>query len=255
MILCLDCGNTSIKIGLFEGETLKKVYTLKTDRNKSSDEYSISMVSLIKEKVDGAIVSSVVPLLTSILKQAIKTSFGVDALIVGKKLKTKLSLKIDNPNELGSDMLAGAIGAKELVNYPFVVADLGTATKLYVVDKNGNFVGGVITAGMEISLRALIGNTAQLLETPILAPSQIIGKNTKDCIQSGIVYGQAYMVSEFARRMEKELGYELNRVVTGGFAKEIKDEIVCFNYDPDIVLKGIYKIYKINTQGDNHEKF
>lgn len=246
MILCLDCGNTSIKIGLFEDGILKKVYTLKTDRNKSSDEYALSMSSLIKAKVEGAIISSVVPLLTLILKDAIKSSFDVDALIVGKKLKTKLPIKIDNPNELGSDMLVGAVGGKDIAECPFIVADLGTATKLYVVDKNGNFIGGVITAGMQISLKALVGSTAQLLETPIIAPSKIVGTNTKDCIQSGIVFGQAYMVSEFARRIEKELGYELNRIVTGGFAKEIKDEIVCFKYDPYLVLKGLYSIYKIN---------
>ena len=246
MILCLDCGNTSIKIGLFKNDTLIKVYTLKTDRNKSSDEYALSISGLIKQKIDGAIISSVVPLLTLILKDAIKSCFNVDALILGKKIKTKLPIKIDNPSELGSDMLAGAIGAKAIVPFPFIVADLGTATKLYVVDKKGDFIGGIITAGMQISLKALVGNTAQLLETPIVAPNKIVGTNTKDSIQSGIVFGQAYLVSEFARRIEKELGYELNRVVTGGFSKEIKDEIVCFHYEPYLVLKGLYNIYKIN---------
>lgn len=253
MILCVDCGNTSIKIGLFENDQVVKVFKLKTDRNKSSDEYALSLTSLVKGKVDGAIISSVVPLVTPLLRDAIKESFNVAPMILSKKLKTKLPIKIDNPNELGSDMLAGAIGAKTIVDYPFVVADLGTATKLYVVDKNGYFVGGVITAGMEISLKALVGNTAQLLETPIVAPNKIIGTNTKDCIQSGIVFGQAYMVSEFARRMEKELGYGLKRVLTGGFAEEIKDEIVCFDYDENLVLKGLYQIYLINKEIKNEK--
>ena len=246
MILCFDCGNTSIKIGLFENGELVKVFKLKTDRNKSSDEYALSISSLVKCGVEGAIISSVVPLITPLLKKAIKRSFGIEALVLSKKLKTKMPIKIDNPNELGSDMLAGAIGAKDIVSYPFVVADLGTATKLYVVDKNGAFIGVVITAGMQISLKALVGNTAQLLETPMMAPNKILGTNTKDSIQSGIVFGQAYMVSEFARRIEKELGYELKRVLTGGFAEEIKDEITCFKYDENLVLKGLYKIFEFN---------
>ena len=254
MILCLDCGNTRIKIGLFEGNELKKSLSIKTDRTRSSDEYAISFSSLIKQEVTGAIISSVVPLLTDTIFYALKTAFNVNALVVSKKLKTKLPIKTDNPVEVGSDLIAGAIGAKLSTPLPFIVADLGTATKLYVIDKNGAFIGAIITAGMEVSLKALVQNTSQLLETPIEAPSKIIGKNTKDSIQSGIVYGQAYMVSEFARRIEKELGYELNRVLTGGFADRIKDEIVCYNYDPYLVLRGLNYIYQINSSGDVYAK-
>ena len=254
MILCLDCGNTRIKIGLFEGNELKKSLSIKTDRTRSSDEYAMSFSSLIKQEVTGAIISSVVPLLTDTIFYALKTAFNVNALVVSKKLKTKLPIKTDNPVEVGSDLIAGAIGARLSTPLPFIVADLGTATKLYVIDKNGAFIGAIITAGMEISLKALVQNTSQLLETPIEAPSKIIGKNTKDSIQSGIVYGQAYMVSEFARRIEKELGYELNRVLTGGFADRIKDEIVCYNYDPYLVLRGLNYIYQINSSGDVYAK-
>ena len=254
MILCLDCGNTRIKIGLFEGNELKKSLSIKTDRTRSSDEYAISFSSLIKQEVTGAIISSVVPLLTDTIFYALKTAFNVNALVVSKKLKTKLPIKTDNPVEVGSDLIAGAIGARLSTPLPFIVADLGTATKLYVIDKNGAFIGAIITAGMEVSLKALVQNTSQLLETPIEAPSKIIGKNTKDSIQSGIVYGQAYMVSEFARRIEKELGYELNRVLTGGFADRIKDEIVCYNYDPYLVLRGLNYIYQINSSGDVYAK-
>ena len=254
MILCLDCGNTRIKIGLFEGNELKKSLSIKTDRTRSSDEYAISFSSLIKQEVTGAIISSVVPLLTDTIFYALKTAFNVNALVVSKKLKTKLPIKTDNPVEVGSDLIAGAIGARLSTPLPFIVADLGTATKLYVIDKNGAFIGAIITAGMEVSLKALVQNTSQLLETPIEAPSRIIGKNTKDSIQSGIVYGQAYMVSEFARRIEKELGYELNRVLTGGFADRIKDEIVCYNYDPYLVLRGLNYIYQINSSGDVYAK-
>ena len=253
MILCLDCGNTAIKIGIFEGSELKKSLSLRTDRNKSSDEYALTFSSLIKLKITGAIISSVVPLLTDTIFYAIKIAFGVEALILSKNLKTKLAIKTDNPIEVGSDLIAGAIGAKISTPIPFIVADLGTATKLYVVDKNGAFIGVIITSGMEVSLKALVQNTSQLLETPIKKPTNIIGKNTKDSIQSGIVYGQAYMVSEFARRIERELGYDLNRVLTGGYADRIKDEIVCYNYDPYLVLRGLNYIYHINS-GEDYER-
>lgn len=254
MILCLDCGNTSIKIGIFEGNVIKKSLSIRTDRNKSSDEYALSFSNLIKQNITGAIISSVVPLLTDTIFYAIKTAFNIEPLVLSKKLKTKMPIRTDNPSEVGSDLIAGAIGAKISTPLPFIVADLGTATKLYVVDKNGAFIGVIITAGMEVSLKALVQNTSQLLETPIKAPENIIGKNTKDSIQSGIVYGQAYMVSEFARRIEKELGYELNRVLTGGYADRIKNEIVCYNYDPYLVLRGLNHIYQINTSGEDYEK-
>ena len=250
MILCLDCGNTTIKIGLYAENSLVKKYKIKTVRNKTSDEYSLIFSHLIDSdlKIDGAIISSVVPLLTNELYVALKRSFNVDSLIVGKGLKTKMPIKIDSPNELGTDLLAGAIGAKSKYGYPLVVADLGTATKLYVVDKNGSFIGGIITCGMETSLKALVSSTSQLLETTISRPNKIIGKNTINSIQSGIVLGQAYMVSEFARRIENELGYSLTRVLTGGFSSEIKNEIVCFHYEEDLVLDGLYEIYKLNNR-------
>ena len=112
----------------------------------------------------------------------------------------------------------------------------------------GNYIGGIITSGMEVSMKALDQSTSLLLEVPLISPKKIIGKNTKDSIQSGIVYGQAYMISEFARRMEQELGYKLERVLTGGFSKEIKDRVVCFHDEENLVLDGLYKIYHLNER-------
>ena len=247
MVLTIDCGNTLIKIGVFENDSLKSVYKIKTNLNKSCDEYASEIKALINQSnVDGAIISSVVPLLTKELQEAIYKAYKVEALVINKTLKTKLSLKIDNPSELGADMLCGAVGSLRKYKFPLVVADLGTATKMYVIDKNGNYIGGMISSGMRINMEALVSRTAQLMTTPIEAPNKIISKNTKECIQSGIVYGQAFMISEFARRMEKELGYELERVLTGGFSSVIKDQVVCFHYEPDIVLEGLYEIYKLN---------
>jgi len=248
MILAIDCGNTATKLGIFDGDSLVSVYNINTNKGRSSDEYAKEMKDLVKDvEFTGAIISCVVPLLTSEIKDAVYRAFKVHPLIVDKNLKTKLPIKIDNPSELGSDILCGAVGALKKYQAPLVIADLGTATKMFVVDKNGNMVGGMISSGMRINLESLVSNTSQLLETPLEAPKHVISKNTKESIQSGIVYGQAFMISEFARRMEKEIGYELNRVLTGGFSKFIKDQVVCFHYEPTLTLEGLYEIYRINS--------
>lgn len=248
MILCVDCGNTSIKFALFEKGHLVKSYLLRTLREKSSDEYALSFSSIIGKdvSVEGAIISSVVPFLTPVLFNALNKAFNITPLILGKHLKTKLALKIDNPSELGSDIIAGALGAKEKYGDSTLVADLGTATKIYVIDQKGAFIGVAIAAGMEISLKTLVSSTSQLLETAFVTPQKIIGKNTKDAIQSGIVYGQAFMIERFAEKMEDECGYKLKRVVTGGYSRVVKDELNGFIFNEDLVLEGLYHIYEIN---------
>ena len=253
MILCLDCGNTSIKFALVENGHIIKSYLIRTNRERSSDEYAYSLSSIVGKdvKLEGAIISSVVPLLTPILHRAIELVFNVDALILDKKIKTKLPLKIDNPNELGADMLSGALAAKNKYGEYSLVADLGTATKIYIVDKNGAFIGGAITSGMEISLKTLVSSASQLLETPIIVPNRVIGRNTKDCIESGIVYGQAFMIREFANEMENECGYRLRRILTGGFSKIIKNVLNEFTYDENLILDGLYEIYKMNEERSN----
>lgn len=249
MILCIDCGNTSIKFGVYDKKLIKS-FTIKTLKDKSFDEYAITFRAILRDKyeINGAIISSVVPLLTEQLVKAIRSEYNIDPLVVDKNIKTKMPIKIDNPRELGADMLIGAVEAKKEFGYPLIVADLGTATKLYVLDKNGAFIGGVITCGMEVELKALVSSTSQLLETQIVRPHKIIGKNTIESIQSGIIYGQAYMISEFARRIENELGYPLKRVLTGGFSKVIRDQIVCFEYRENLILDGLFEVYLINKE-------
>lgn len=249
MILCVECGNTAIKFGFFDETGIKKHFLLKTQKDFSSDDVSIKISILSKDlikEVDGAIISSVVPQLTPILKGAVKTVFNCDVKVLDKNLKTGIPIKIDNPKELGSDFICTAMGAISKYGFPLVVADLGTATKMCVVDKTGSIIGVIITSGMQVSLNSLVKSTSQLYEVDLHAPSKIIGKNSKDSIQSGIVYGQAYMVSEFARRMENELGYSLKRVLTGGYSKIIKNQIECFNFEENLSLEGLYKIYKLN---------
>ena len=251
MVICIDCGNTSIKVGIYDGLNFQSSFAIKTIKDKTPDEYLATFKSLLPKdaSVEGVIISSVVPILTHVLEDTFLKLYNVKPMVLNKSLKTKIPLRTDNPSEFGSDMLAGAVAAKEKYGYPTVVADLGTATKLYVIDKNGAIIGCVISCGMEAEIKSLAQNASQLMEVPLDAPAKIIGKNTKDSVQSGIVFGQAYMISEFARRMENELGYKLTRVLTGGFAKYVQKEIVCFNYDPNLTLDGLNHIYHINKEG------
>ena len=251
MILCIDCGNTFIKVGIYDKELISS-FSIDTNQNRSSFQYKALFSSMINEsfKITGAIISSVVPSLNEVLSSAIGNLFSIKPLFISKEIKTKLPIKIDNPSELGSDLLCGAVGAKKKYGYPLMVADLGTASKIYVLNKDGAYIGGIITSGMKISLKALVKNTSLLMEVPLETPKKIVGKNTTDSIQSGIVYGQAYMISEFARRIEKEIGYEVKRVLTGGFSSIVKDEVVCFNYEPTLVLDGLYEIYLMNVKRD-----
>lgn len=248
MILAVDIGNTSIKGGIFDGDDLVGNFRIKTSKNKSSDEYFKLLNDLIVNKyIDGAIISSVVPSLTHEVKECLKKILNIEALIVSKEIKTKMAIKLANPNELGSDMLCGAIGARKIYGNSTLIADLGTATKIYVVNKNGDFIGGMVACGMRISLDSLVSNTAMLMDVPLEVPSKVIGTSTRECLQSGVVLGQAYMIREFAEKMQKELGYKLNLVLTGGYGNIIKNELNEFSFDDSIVMQGLNAIYKLNV--------
>jgi type III pantothenate kinase len=255
MEICVDVGNSAIKFGVYVDDQISDLFSVDADRMRSSYQYSAIIESLLKgnKAIDGAIISSVVPNLTEVLRSALKRSFSCRVLILDKNLKTHIPIKIDNPNELGADLLAGAVGAEKKYGHPVVIADLGTATKMYLLNKEGHYIGGMITSGMASSLASLVKDTSLLMEVPLEAPKSCIGRNTKDSIQSGIIYGQAYMISEFARRFEKELSYPIKRVITGGFSEQVKDQIPCFNYEPNLVLDGLYEIYKMNI-GNKYEK-
>lgn len=253
MNLCIDCGNTLIKFGLFKDDKLFLFFSILSKNNLSIDDLSIRITSYIGKyfnEIKGALISSVVPSLTFIIKKAIDKTFNIDSKILNKEIKTKIALKIDNPNELGSDFLATSIGALDRFKFPMLIADLGTTTKISVIDKNGHFIGGMITSGMKLSLESLAKNAAQLFEVPLVLPKRIIGKNTIECIQSGVILGEAFMIKEFAFRMEKELNYPLNKILTGGYSEIIKDELNEFNYERYLSLIGLNRIYNLNFNKD-----
>ncbi len=254
MILTTDIGNTNITLGLFDGDEAVCISRLATQRHRTAEQYAIELNAVFELKkidtkaISGAIISSVVPELTRIIKSAIADVTGCDALVVAAGIKNGLKIITDNPKELGADLVAGAVGAIAKYPLPCLVMDLGTATKISVIDENGVFAGCTIAPGIGISLDALSMRTSQLPTVELTAPQSAIGTNTIECIRSGTVLGNAAMLDGMADRLEKDLGKPIKTLVaTGGLAKEIvaccEKEII---YNKDLVLEGLLVIYRKN---------
>lgn len=257
MVLLLDLGNTNLYVGVYRDDKLLYDYRTYSDVNKSSDEYKaiikefLQANDLHRSDFEGAILSSVIPSLTLTICNSIEKLFGFKCMVVGNKLKTGLSIRIDNPSELGSDLVCDAIGAKHRYGTPVLIADLGTASKIMAVDKNGNFVGVTISPGINLSMKALSNGAAQLMDVSLIAPESIIGKNSADSINSGLIYGTIAMVEGLCEKIEKEFGYNFKRVLTGGYAEIVKNHIdKRFMFDADLILEGLYQIYLKNV-GEN----
>ena len=253
MLLAIDVGNTNIVLGVYDGNELISTGRLSTNINETDEEYAMkihSFLSLHKAlDIDGAIISSVVPALISTLKKAIRFVTGIVPLVVGPGVKTGLSIKIDDPAQLGADMVVGAVAAKEKYPCPLIIFDLGTATTGSVIDKNGDFLGGIITTGVKTSLDALATKTALLPQIDIAAPKKLIGKNTVDSMRSGAVIGTAAMLDGFVERFEEELGEKATVVVTGGLGRAISE--ACRHdmaYDKDLLIEGLKIIYDKNRE-------
>ena len=255
MILTVDIGNTNITLGAYRDGQLKFTSRLATDRHRTADQYAIEIKDILAlnnletKGIEGAIISSVVPNVGSNMKKAIKKLTGITPLAIGPGVKTGLNIRIDNPAQLGADMVAGAVAAAEKYPLPCIVCDMGTATTVSVIDKGGVFLGGAIAAGLGTTLDALASNTAQLPYIDISsAPDKVIGTNTVDCMRSGLVIGAAAMLDGMAKRMEAELGCSATLVATGGLAGGVtaycEREVIL---DDNLLLDGLYLIYKKNT--------
>ena len=254
MILTADIGNTNITLGLIDGDEAIFISRLATQRHRTSEQYAIELNAIFNlegintKKIEGSVISSVVPELTRVFKVAIEKVTGCDALIVAAGLKTGLKINTDNHKEVGADLVAGAVGAVNQYPLPCLIMDLGTATKIMVLDENGVFAGCTIAPGVGISLDALSMRTSQLPTIELSAPEHAIGTNTIDCIRSGTVLGTAAMLDGMADRLERELGTPIKSMVaTGGLAKEIvaccEKEII---YNKDLILQGLLTIYRKN---------
>lgn len=253
MLLAIDIGNTNITLGAFDDSLLAFTARLATDQKKTSDQYAIEINNLMNihnqdcKDIEDCIISSVVPTVSAALKDAVLLLCGIVPLELGPGVKTGLNIKIDNPAQLGADLVAGAVGAIAEYTLPCVVIDMGTATTLSVIDKNGVYLGGVIAAGVRLTLKALCENTSQLPSISIKSPDSVIGKNTVDCMKSGLVLGTASMIDGLLERISEQLGETPTFVATGGLSKEIISE--CKNdiiYNENLLLDGLREIYERN---------
>lgn len=255
MILAIDIGNTNIVIGKYKGDTLSYVARMMTDAHKSESEYAVNIRSILSldknddETIEGAIISSVVPPLTKNIQNAINMLYGVEAIVVGPGVKTGINLQVDNPSQVGADLICACVGAYNKYPSPVLIIDMGTATKIMVVDDKGTFMGVSIAPGVELSLKALSGGTAQLPQISLEAPSRAIAKNTVECMKSGVVLGNAAMVDGMIERIEKEFGASTVHVATGGYANAVIPH--CNNnitIDDNLLLDGLYIIYNKNRR-------
>ncbi len=255
MVLTIDIGNTNITMGVFDGERLVFTSRLATDSRRTEDQYALELASVLdlhkcdRNCVEGSIISSVVPHVGAMMSRAIELLFGYTPMMLGPGIKTGLNIKIDNPAQLGADLAAGAVAAMAKYPLPCIIFDLGTATTISVVDKNGSFLGGAIAAGPATTLDALATRTAQLPFIDIGAPKSVIGTNTVDCMKSGIILGAASMLEGMAARIEKQLGEPTTLVATGGLAgtivAECEREIIL---DDNLLLDGLLIIYNKNKK-------
>ncbi len=252
MLLAIDMGNTNITLGAYKGDELVFVSRLYTSRHKSSDEYAIALLDIFSlykvspSDFTGCVFASVVPELTQALSLAVKHTTGIEPVIVGGKNYGDLKVEILPVSYLGADLIAGAVGAREKYPLPCLVCDLGTATKILVIDEDGTFRGCTISPGVKISMDALAKNAALLPSISFTTPEKAIGENTTECMQSGIVFGTAAMLDGMIKRIRNELKIEkCSLVATGGYSTGIipccEENII---YDENLLLDGLKVIYE-----------
>lgn len=255
MILAIDMGNTNIVIGAIDHKKTYFVERVTTNHGKTDLEYAVNIKSVLDihgiplSQITGGIISSVVPPLNMTLKSAIKKIFGFEPMLVGSGMKTGINILMDNPKTVGADMIVDAVAAIKDYPCPIIVIDMGTATTMSVVDSSGNYIGGVILPGLKVSLDSLSSKTAQLPYISLDMPGSVIGKNTIDCMRSGIMYGNAAMIDGIIDRMEAELGMKASVVATGGLARFITP--LCrhhISYEDDLLLKGLLILYDKNCR-------
>ncbi|MDE6020844.1 MAG: type III pantothenate kinase [Ruminococcus sp.] len=254
MVLAIDIGNTNIVIGCFQDDKIIFVERISTNQKGTALEFAVSFKSVLEiyglksRDIEGSILSSVVPSITGIVKQAVEKITQKNCMVVGPGIKTGLKIVIDNPAQLGSDMAIGAVAALNQSNGPLALIDMGTATTVSVINDKNEFIGGMIMPGAAISMDALYDKTAQLPKIAFEPPKKKIGSNTIDCMKSGMIYGFAGSIDGLLDHIEEELKMPVPAIATGGLAEVIvphcrhKDIII----DDTLLLKGMRIIYLKN---------
>lgn len=255
MILTIDVGNSNIVLGGVKDDEILFEARLRTDSTKTSDEYCIDLKMILDvygfsaSDVEGSIIASVVPQVLNSMKTSVLKLTGKAPLVVGPGLKTGLNIAIENPSQTGADLVVGCVAALREHKAPMIVVDMGTATTMIVLDKNSTMIGGCIMPGVKISMDALTDRTALLPGLQLDQPKRAIGRNTIDCMRSGLMLGAACMIDGMIERMEEELGYKTTVIATGGIAKFVipmcRSEII---YDKDLLVKGLATLYRENKR-------
>ena len=256
MLLVVDVGNTNTVLGLYQGKELLHDFRIESSKGRTVDEYHVLILSLIRlagvdpEKVVASIVASVVPALSDPIGTALRRAFGHRALVVGPGIKTGMPILYENPREVGADRIVNAIAAYERVQdgQGCIVVDFGTATTFDCVSNKGEYLGGVIAPGMQISAEALFTRAAKLPRTEIVKPPRAVGRNTVHSMQSGIVFGYVGLVDGLVVRLKAELGYPCRVIATGGLASLIAPESESIeDTEPNLTLEGLRILYERNV--------
>jgi type III pantothenate kinase len=265
MLLCFDVGNSNITLGLFDEGQLVRVFRLQSRRDQTSDEYAVALAGLLElgalssSDVTQAAIASVVPVIGGALARAVQRAFGCEALLVSPATDVGIVLAVERPHEVGVDRIVNVVAARHqalleagldarragaVLPAGAIVVDLGTATTLDCVSPSGEFLGGVIVPGMRVSFDALVGRTAQLRDVEFVAPPRVLGRNTVQCLQSGIVHGHASLIDGMVAKLLAELGFACRVIATGGLAPVIAPHASSIErVDLELTLRGLQVIH------------
>lgn len=250
MLLTADIGNTSITLGLFDSDALVEEFRLASDKDLSQEEYEVLLKTLCKPyNIKGCIIASVVSELTEKFKSSVESVFKINALLVTNELNTGVKIAISEPKEAGADRIANACGAFMLYNRPCIVVDFGTATSFDIINQKGEFIGGVITPGLNLQMKVLNTFTSKLPKIDVAVSNKAIGNNTSEAILSGVIRGTACMIDGLVEQCEKELGSKATLIATGGYSGLISSYLKRpFDFiNPTLTLEGLRFLYNLNN--------
>ena len=252
-LLAIDIGNTSVAIGVFDGDELAATFRIATDQENLPDEYGILLSGLVQSRgieprsIDAAILSCTVPPLIGTFQQVCLDYFGCEALVVGPGVKTGVRVLYDNPREVGSDRILHAVAALDRYDPPLIIVDLGTALVFDALSREGDYLGGAIAPGIGIASQALFDRGAMLQRVRLEKPEAAIGRNTVHSLQAGIFFGYIEMVRGMVRRFREEVGDDATVLATGGYADVVAPEAGCFDaIENDLNLDGLRLVYEVN---------
>jgi type III pantothenate kinase len=253
LLLAIDIGNTSIAIGVYDGDRIVASFRIATDQENLPDEYAVLLLSLLQSRnidvadIRAAALSSTVPPLVNTFVQVCRDYFKVDPLVVGTGVRTGIRVRYDNPRDVGADRILHAVAALAKYKPPLIIVDLGTALVFDAVSREGDYIGGAIAPGIGIASQALFARAAMLRRVSIERPESVIGKNTVHALQAGLFFGYSEMVTGMVRRFKAEIGEDATVIATGGYAHLLESELSIVDaIEPELNLEGLRRVYEAN---------